>query len=72
MRTAARKWKRYFAMAGVKLLENEVHEIKGVGFAGVKGFRRRLRRQDARSFGKSPIKAFVQEAVDHPCVSSTP
>jgi Icc-related predicted phosphoesterase len=50
--------------AGVKLLENEVHEIKGVGFAGVKGFAGGFDGKMLDAFGESPIKAFVQEAVD--------
>ena len=55
---------RVLCDAGVKFLENEVHEIKGVGFAGVKGFGGGFDGKMLDAFGESPIKAFVQEAVE--------
>ena len=55
---------RVLCDAEVKFLENEVHEIKGVGFAGVKGFGGGFDGKMLDAFGETPIKAFVQEAVE--------
>lgn len=51
--------------AGVHLLEEEVCEIGGVGFAGVCGFGGGFGRMMLNAWGEPIIKAFVQEAVDH-------
>jgi Icc-related predicted phosphoesterase len=56
---------RCLRAAGVKFLENEVHEIGGVGFAGVKGFPGGFDGRMLDPFGERAIKVFVQEAVDH-------
>jgi Icc-related predicted phosphoesterase len=50
--------------AGVKFLENEVHTVDGVGFAGVKGFAGGFDGKMLDAFGEAPIKAFVQEVLD--------
>jgi uncharacterized protein len=50
--------------AGVKFLEDEVHVVKGVGFAGVKGFCGGFDGRMLGAFGEPAIKAFVQEALD--------
>ena len=56
--------RRILADAGVKLLDGETCEIKGVGFAGAKGFAGGFGRATLGSWGERAIKAFVQEAID--------
>jgi Icc-related predicted phosphoesterase len=50
--------------AGVIFLEDEVHEVDDVGFAGVKGFCGGFDGRMLDAFGEAPIKAFVQEVLD--------
>jgi Icc-related predicted phosphoesterase len=50
--------------AGLKVLDGEAYEIKGVGFAGAKGFIGGYGRNMLTPFGEGAIKAFVQAAVD--------
>jgi Icc-related predicted phosphoesterase len=50
--------------AGVKFLEDEVHVVNGVGFAGVKGFCGGFDGRMLGAFGEPAIKAFVQESLD--------
>ena len=50
--------------AGMTLLAEQAVEIKGVGFAGVKGFLGGFGRGELGSFGELPIKAFVDAALD--------
>ena len=50
--------------AGVQFLEDATVEIKGVGFAGVKGFGGGFERMMLDSFGESAIKQFVHESVN--------
>ncbi len=50
--------------AGVRLLNGDHVEIKGVGFAGVKGFAGGFGRGTLSAFGEPGIKRFVQEAID--------
>ena len=50
--------------AGIHLLDGEACELKGVGFAGVKGFGGGFGRATLSAFGEPATKAFVQEAVD--------
>lgn len=50
--------------AGVHMLEDEVCEIRGVGFAGVCGFGGGFGRWMLSSWGEPIVKSFVQEAVD--------
>lgn len=49
--------------AGVHFLEEEPCEIRGVGFAGVKGFGGGFERMMLDAFGEAAIKQFVNEAV---------
>jgi len=50
--------------AGVNVLDGEVVEGHGVGFAGVKGFAGGFGRGALGPWGEQAIKHFVQEAVD--------
>ena len=50
--------------AGVRVLDGEVTEVHGVGFAGVKGFAGGFGRGALGPWGESAIKQFVQAAVD--------
>src|SRR3954468_13707130 len=50
--------------AGVNVLDGEVVEVQGVGFAGVKGFAGGFGRGALGPWGEQAIKQFVQEAVD--------
>jgi len=52
------------ADAGVYVLDGEVCEIRGVGFAGVKGFPGGFGSRTLQSWGEPTIKALVHEAVD--------
>jgi len=50
--------------AGVNVLDGEVVELQGVGFAGVKGFAGGFGRGALGPWGEQAIKQFVQEAID--------
>lgn len=50
--------------AGVNLLDGDVYEAHGVGFAGVKGFAGGFGQALLRPFGEPSIKAFVHEGID--------
>jgi Icc-related predicted phosphoesterase len=50
--------------AGVNVLDGEVTEVHGVGFAGVKGFAGGFGRGALGPWGERSIKQFVQEAID--------
>jgi Icc-related predicted phosphoesterase len=49
---------------GATVLDGEVVEVRGVGFAGVKGFAGGFGRGALGPWGEKAIKSFVQEAVD--------
>lgn len=49
--------------AGLNLLDGDVFEAHGVGFAGVKGFAGGFGQGLLRPFGEPGIKSFVQEAI---------
>lgn len=49
--------------AGLNLLDGDVFEANGVGFAGVKGFAGGFGHGLLRPFGEPAIKAFVQEGI---------
>lgn len=49
--------------AGVTMLDGDVHEIEGVGFAGVKGFGGGFGRRQLGAWGEEIIKKFVHETV---------
>jgi Icc-related predicted phosphoesterase len=50
--------------AGVKLLDGDAVEIKGIGFAGTKGFAGGFGAHALGSWGEPSIKQFVQAALD--------
>lgn len=50
--------------AGVVMLDGDAVEVRGVGFAGTKGFAGGFGRGTLGAWGEPSIKAFVQEAVD--------
>jgi Icc-related predicted phosphoesterase len=56
--------KKIFKAAKVMLLEEDVFELNGVGFAGVKGFCGGFDKHMLTSFGEDAIKSFVAEAVN--------
>ena len=49
--------------AGVTMLDGDVHEIHGVGFAGVKGFGGGFGRRQLGAWGEEIIKKFVHETI---------
>ncbi|HEX6784924.1 MAG TPA: metallophosphoesterase [Sphingomicrobium sp.] len=49
--------------AGMTILDEQAHEIDGVGFAGVKGFLGGFGRGELAPFGEPIVKAFVDEAM---------
>jgi Icc-related predicted phosphoesterase len=50
--------------AGIILLDGDAVEVRGIGFAGARGFAGGFGRGTLGSWGERVIKAFVQEAVD--------
>jgi len=50
--------------AGVDLLDGEVCEVLGIGFAGVKGFCGGFGQRQLSPWGEPAIKTFVHEAVE--------
>lgn len=56
--------KQILCDAGVIVLDGEAIEIKGVGFAGVKGFCGGFGRRALEPWGETSIKSFVKEALD--------
>jgi len=54
---------RILREAGVHLLDGQTVELKGVGFAGVKGFAGGFGNRMLASFGEPAIKAMVGESV---------
>lgn len=56
--------RRIVTGAGIHLLDGSFVEIKGVGFAGVKGFAGGFARGTLSAFGEPAIKQFVQETID--------
>ncbi len=50
--------------AGVSFLEGDAREVRGIGFAGAKGFGGGFGRGTLGSWGEHAVKLFVQEAVD--------
>ena len=55
--------RRILVEAGVTVLDGEACEIRGIGFAGVKGFAGGFGRGTLGPWGERAVKAFVQEAV---------
>jgi Icc-related predicted phosphoesterase len=56
--------RRILVDAGIILLDGDAIEVKGIGFAGVRGFAGGFGRGTLGSWGEKAVKAFVQEAVD--------
>lgn len=56
--------RRVMVDAGVQVLDGESCEIRGVGFAGAKGFAGGFGRGTLGGWGEPAIKKFVQEAID--------
>jgi len=56
--------RRILEHAGVIFLDGDAKEIKGIGFAGTKGFAGGFGRGTLGSFGERTVKLFVQEAID--------
>jgi Icc-related predicted phosphoesterase len=50
--------------AGVRLLDGEACEVRGLGFAGIKGFGGGFGRHTLEPWGEDTIKGFVMEAID--------
>jgi len=49
---------------GVKMLDGESYEVRGIGIAGVKGFGGGFGRGTLEPWGEARVKEFVQEGVD--------
>src|SRR3954451_9144300 len=56
--------KRVLCDSGIRVLDGEAAEVKGVGFAGVKGFCGGFGRRALGPWGETIIKQFVHEAVE--------
>jgi Icc-related predicted phosphoesterase len=56
--------RRMLVDAGLLVLDGDAVEVRGVGFAGAKGFAGGFGRGTLGAWGESAVKAFVQEAVD--------
>lgn len=56
--------KRVLADVGVKFLDGDAQVVRGVGFAGIKGFFGGFGRGTLSAFGEAAVKRFVQEAID--------
>ncbi len=56
--------RRIFCDAGVRMLDGDSTEVKGVGFAGVKGFAGGFGKHALGPWGEEIFKQFVREAVD--------
>lgn len=56
--------KKILCDSGVRVLDGDATEVKGVGFAGVKGFCGGFGKRALGPWGEDIIKQFVREAVD--------
>jgi Icc-related predicted phosphoesterase len=56
--------KEILCAGGVQVLDGDAFEVKGIGFAGVKGFGGGFGPRALGPWGEDAIKAFVREAVD--------
>lgn len=56
--------RRVLCDAGVRMLDGEACEVRGIGFAGVKGFCGGFGRGTLGGWGEKAVKAFVQESLD--------
>ncbi len=55
---------RILVDSGITLLDGDAVEIRGVGFAGARGFAGGFGRGTLGAWGEKAVKAFVQEAID--------
>jgi Icc-related predicted phosphoesterase len=56
--------RRILEDAGMLFLDGDAREVKGIGFAGAKGFAGGFGRGTLGSFGEKMVKLFVQEAIE--------
>jgi Icc-related predicted phosphoesterase len=56
--------KQLLCDAGITILDGDAVEIKGIGFAGTKGFCGGFGRRALEPWGEPAIKSFVREALD--------
>jgi Icc-related predicted phosphoesterase len=56
--------RRILVDAGIILLDGDAVEVRGIGFAGARGFAGGFGRGTLGAWGERVVKAFVQEAVD--------
>jgi Icc-related predicted phosphoesterase len=56
--------RRILVDAGIILLDGDAVEVRGIGFAGARGFAGGFGRGTLGAWGEKAVKAFVQEAVD--------
>src|SRR5947209_6459319 len=56
--------KRLLCDSGLRVLDGDATEVRGVGFAGVKGFAGGFGKRALGPWGEDIIKQFVREAVD--------
>jgi Icc-related predicted phosphoesterase len=56
--------RKIFGDAGIAMLDGDTAEIRGIGFAGIKGFAGGFGRRALGPWGEEIIKRFVREAVD--------
>lgn len=55
---------RILTQAGVTMLDEQAVVVKGVGFAGVKGFLGGFGRGELGAFGETAVKTFVEESLN--------
>ncbi len=55
---------RILTGAGVQILDGTAIEVRGIGFAGVKGFCGGFGERSLQPWGEATVKKFVQEAID--------
>lgn len=56
--------KQVLTDGGIHVLDGDAHEVRGVGFAGIKGFAGGFGRRTLGPWGERAIKDFVQEAIN--------
>lgn len=56
--------KKILGDSGIHVLDGDAFELKGVGFAGVKGFAGGFGKRALQPWGEAGTKAFVHEAVE--------
>src|SRR3954452_15585655 len=56
--------KEILCAGGIQMLDGDACEIKGIGFAGIKGFGGGFGTRSLGPWGENAIKAFVREAID--------